>query len=193
MGANRQPRANSNTERFEVLMGSMIEDISEELEKAVEAAIKKISDAVDKAAGKAVKKISNEERSAVSGRKEANLPAPLLPVNALGTLKPNPLNDSPKNRPETRILAPKVTAINNKRSEYLLKESPWRLYMKELQGYRFSILLAIILVYLIASHGLQSATITLLRWAGTDSLRYSLKTLCEGNDKIQSPYVTSKY
>lgn len=201
MGANHQSRANSNTKNFNVLPSnteklkvlpeSVVEDITDRLVEAVEKVIKDISDAVGKAAREAVKKKSNKERSAVSREGEPSPLAPVLPINALGSLKPKPLTESPVIRPKARSPAPRVAAIKINEPVYLLGESPWRLYVKKLQNYRFSILLAIILVYLMASHGLQSATITLLRWAGTDSLRYSLQALCEGNDQMPSAFLTS--
>ena len=181
----------NDTEKLKVLLESVAEDITDALVEAVERVIKEISDAVGKAAREAVEKKSNKERSAVSGEGESSPLPPVLPVNALRSLKPKPLTSSPIIRPEARSPAPRVAAIKIKKPVYLFGEPPWRLYVKNLQNYRFSILLAITLVSLMASHGLQSATITLLRRAGTDSLRYSLQELCEGNDQMPSAFPTS--
>ncbi|OKP08918.1 hypothetical protein PENSUB_5499 [Penicillium subrubescens] len=160
-----------------VLAESAIEDFSGEVNRGVEEVLAKMSVKVCEAVEAAIKKTSNAGPSAVSTRKEANPIAPRFPVNAGSTLKNTSTNDCAKRQPEERAPAPRTNFASSKRPVYLLKKSPWRLYMKELQSYRFSILLAIILVYLMASSGLH----TFLRWAGAKFLRLPLETLCSGD------------
>lgn len=180
MGVNRRQTANSKTKpnheapyyeapNFETIMG-LVESATDDINNAVDKGLANISTEVRKAVEAAFKKLSNEGHSTVSAI------APRIPLNAVSTPKSTPPDNFVKRRPEDRAPAPRTTHVNSARPVYLLKESLWRLYMKELRSYRFSILLGIMLVYFIAPSGLY----TFLRWAGARILRLPLETLCSG-------------